>query len=115
MSVGTEWIVDAEGCDATRLRSLDAVRGVVDRLVAALDLHVVGEGHWHVFPGEGGLTGLYLLTESHVACHTYPETRTATFNLYCCRAREPFDWTAELARALGAEVTRVRVIERGRP
>ncbi|HEY1958265.1 MAG TPA: S-adenosylmethionine decarboxylase [Polyangiaceae bacterium] len=114
MSVGIEWIVDAEGCDSERLRSLDAVRAVVDRLVAALDLHVVGDGRWHVFPGEGGVTGLYLLTESHVACHTYPETRTATFNLYCCRAREPFDWAAELARALGAKETRVRTIARGR-
>jgi S-adenosylmethionine decarboxylase len=115
MTVGTEWIVDAGGCDSSRLRSLDELRGVVDRLVTALDLHVVGEAHWHVFPGEGGVTGLYLLTESHVACHTYPEKRTATFNLYCCRARAPFDWHAELSRALGAQSTRVRVLERGRP
>lgn len=114
MSRGTEWVVDAEGCDSSRLRSLETVRGVIDRLVAVLDLHVVGEGHWHVFPGEGGVTGLYLLSESHIACHTYPETRTATFNLYCCRPRAPFDWEAELARALGATDTRVRVVERGR-
>jgi S-adenosylmethionine decarboxylase len=113
MSVGTEWLVDAEECDPARLRDLGAVRGVIERLVHALDLHVIGEGHWHVFPGQGGVTGLYLLTESHVACHTYPEVRAATFNLYCCRPRPSFAWEPELARSLGAARARVVRVTRG--
>jgi len=31
------------------------------------------------------VTGLLLLTESHLACDTFPERGFASFNLYCCR------------------------------
>ncbi len=113
MSVGTEWLVDAHGCRADALRDLPAVRAVLETILLRLELRVVGEGQWHKFGGEGGVTGLYLLTESHLSCHTYPEDGLATFNLYCCRARPDFPWGAELGRALGATDVSVRVIRRG--
>ena len=68
---------------------------------------------WHKFDGEGGVTGLIALTESHLACHTYPEYGTATFNLYCCRTRPEWNWEAELKTALGATEVNVQKIERG--
>jgi S-adenosylmethionine decarboxylase len=116
MTVGTEWLVDAEGCRAERLRDLGVVRGLLETILTRLELRVVGEGAWHKFPGEGGVTGLYLLTESHLSVHTYPEHGVATFNLYCCRARPEFPWAAAIAAALGApgEVrVDVRVVARG--
>ena len=60
----------------------------------------------------GGVTGLALLSESHLACHTYPEFGVATFNLYCCRARPRWNWEAVLAEMLGATSVTVRVLER---
>ncbi|GAC1554591.1 MAG: hypothetical protein NVS3B10_15940 [Polyangiales bacterium] len=103
MTVGVEWMIDASGCDPERLRDLASVRAILERVIEQLTLRVVGEGVWHRFPAPGGVTGLYLLTESHLACHTYPEHGTATFNLYCCRPRRAWPWAEELARALGAE------------
>lgn len=113
--VGTEWLVDAHGCRAETLRDLAAVRALLETILVRLELRVVGDGMWHAFGGEGGVTGLYLLTESHLAVHTYPETGTATINLYCCRARSPFPWEEELARALGATRVTVRSVRRGEP
>jgi len=114
MIVGTEWLVDALGCHAEALRDLEAVRALLEKVLVRLDLRVVGEGVWHKFDGEGGVTGLYLLTESHLSVHTYPEHGAATFNLYCCRPRPDFPWQSELAQALGAARVTVRVIDRGR-
>jgi len=111
--VGTEWLVDAHGCDPSSLRDLEVVRGFLAHVLTRLELRTIGEGQFHKFPGEGGVTGLYLLTESHLSCHTYPEHGVATFNLYCCRPRPDFPWSAELARALGATDVRVRVFQRG--
>jgi S-adenosylmethionine/arginine decarboxylase-like enzyme len=59
-----------------------------------------------VFPGAGGVTALYLLAESHLTIHTFPETGAATLNAYCCRPRAAAPWRALFGELLGArEVT----------
>jgi S-adenosylmethionine decarboxylase len=112
MNVGTESLVDAEGCTAELLRDIEAVRNVCEEVITELGLRVVGEPMWHQFPQAGGVTGLYLLTESHLACHTFPETELATFNLYCCRPRPPFAWEERLRALLGASKVNVRTAAR---
>jgi S-adenosylmethionine decarboxylase len=113
MRAGIEWLVDAEGCRAELLRDVRALRRLCELIIVKLDLHVVGEGIWHQFPPPGGVTGLFLLTESHLACHTYPETGVATFNLYCCRARPRWPWQEKLRALLGATRVSVRCTTRG--
>ena len=113
MQVGNEWLVDALGCDPGALRGPHALRRLCERLLLDLELQVVGAGTWHQFPPPGGVTGLYLLTESHLACHTYPERGIATFNLYCCRACPRWPWEIALHEALGANEVRVVVLPRG--
>jgi S-adenosylmethionine decarboxylase len=115
LTVGTEWLIEASGCDAEALRDVRRLRGVFERAVRELDLRVVGEPLWHKFPGEGGATGLAMLTESHLACHTYPEFRAATFNLYCCRERPEWPWAERLREMLGAETVTVRSVGRWAP
>ena len=112
MIVGTEWLIEATGCDADTLRDEERVRSVMSAVIADLGLVSVGSV-WHKFPGEGGITGLIALTESHLACHAYPEHGTATFNLYCCRTRPEWSWDTNLCRALDAENVYVTRIERG--
>ena len=112
MIVGTEWLIEATGCDAGRLRDEAALRSVFDSIIADLGLKAI-DSIWHTFPGEGGVTGLVALTESHLACHTYPEHGTATFNLYCCRTRPEWGWEHELMTSLAASAVSVTRIERG--
>ena len=110
---GCEWIVDASGCSDAPLRSLDLVRALCERLVRELELQVVGQPLWRQFPEPGGVTGLYLLSESHLACHTWPELGLATFNLFSCRRRGDWPWEDRLREMLGAESVTVRIAERG--
>src|SRR5580765_7602615 len=113
MHVGYEWLVDAEGCRPESLGDLPTLRDLCAQIIGQLDLHVIGEGTWHQFPAPGGVTGLYLLTESHLACHTYPEQGIATFNLYCCKARPEWRWEERLTELLVATRVRVRFARRG--
>ncbi|MFN0051283.1 MAG: S-adenosylmethionine decarboxylase family protein [Planctomycetales bacterium] len=113
MSMGAEWLIDAMDCDGTRLGDLPGMRAVCDQVVAELRLRVVAAPLWHQFPEPGGVTGLYLLSESHLACHTFPELGLATFNLYCCRPREAWPWERKLRELLGAKRVVVRCVERG--
>ncbi len=114
MIVGTEWLIEATGCDRAKLRHEDVIKGIFSSLIGDLGLRVIGSV-WHKFEGEGGVTGLVALTESHLACHTYPEYGTATFNLYCCRTRPEWDWESNLKSNLGAGAVTVTKIERGEP
>ena len=113
MNIGSEWVVEAEGCAAGLLSDLGAVRRVCERIIDDLGLRVVGEPAWHKFAEPGGVTGLFLLTESHLACHTFPESGLATFNLYCCRPRPAWPWRDQLIDLLGARRVTVRQINRG--
>ena len=112
MIVGTEWLIEAAGCDPEALRNEDRLRSLLDRVIGELGLKSVGS-IWHKFDGEGGVTGLIALTESHLACHTYPEHGTATFNLYCCRTRPEWEWESNLKTSLGAASVSVKRVERG--
>ena len=113
MIVGREWLIEAEGCEPTALRDLTALKAVFSEVISDLDLKTVGQPIWHKFPGAGGVTGLVALTESHLACHTYPEYGLATFNLYCCQDRPEWDWNTRLIELLGASLVRVNKITRG--
>jgi S-adenosylmethionine decarboxylase len=115
LCLGTEWIVDAYGCDPSSLRSCATLARLFTRIVDEMGLHAAREPLWHVFPGQAGVTGLLLLTESHLACHTFPERGFAAFDLYCCLPREEWPWAQRLGDALGASEVRVRCVRRGEP
>ncbi len=119
LQAGTEWLVDAAGCDPSQLSDLCRLQDICGELVEALRLRVLGAPHWHQFPNledddqPGGVTGLYLLAESHLTCHTFPEQGRAAFNLYCCRRRPDWDWQEFLGRRLGATHVIARCVPRG--
>ena len=112
MIVGTEWLIEAEGCDREKLRDESILRGLFERIIGDLGLKAI-DSVWHKFDGEGGVTGMTALTESHLTCHTYPEYQTATFNLYCCRSRPEWDWQTNLHNTINAQSVRITKFERG--
>lgn len=113
ISVGTQWVIDADGCDPERLQSISRIQQVCQRLIDSLNLNVIGTPATHQFDDPHGVTVLYLLSESHLACHTYPEYGLATFNFVCCRDDAPWPWREELAAAIGATNVSLRVMSRG--
>jgi S-adenosylmethionine decarboxylase len=110
---GLEWIVDGRGCAAALLSSVDRVRRLCERIVVEMHLSVVGSPQWRKFDGPGGVTGLYLLSESHLAVHTFPEFGLLCLNVYCCRPRTCPDWESVLRAELDATDVVVRELTRG--
>ncbi|MFN7917728.1 MAG: S-adenosylmethionine decarboxylase [Vicinamibacterales bacterium] len=110
--IGTEWIVDAFGCDAAALRDSQTLEALFTDLVAQLSLTPVAAPVWHAFPAPGGVTGFVVLAESHLACHTFPEFGSICLNVFCCRPRPEIDLRPLLAHHLGATHATVRRVAR---
>jgi S-adenosylmethionine decarboxylase len=86
---GTHLIADLQGCTCPVALLCDAGL-LASHLKAAVNeagLSVVGET-FHKFPDTppqpGGVTGVVLLAESHVAVHTWPEFGVVTLDVYVC-------------------------------
>jgi S-adenosylmethionine decarboxylase len=109
---GLEWIVEAHGCDSAALARQELLEQLFRLIVDAMGLHALGKTSWHQFPNTGGITGVSLLTESHLACHTFPEYGSLCLNIFCCRPRPATDFAALLTKEFGASFVCVREVDR---
>lgn len=74
---------DATGLDdepLIRQAFLDAIKAA-----GATLLHI----HTHVFEPNGGISGVAVLSESHISCHTWPEKGFAAFDVFMCGDAQP--------------------------
>jgi S-adenosylmethionine decarboxylase len=107
-----EWVVDAAGCDTAALRDAAALEALFAAILAAARLTPVAPATWHRFPHTGGLTGVQVLAESHLACHTFPEHASVCLNVFCCVERPEWDVKGVVERCVGAREITVRRVER---
>jgi len=127
---GLHLTADLHGCVATLAPLTDsaALRTLCLDAVRAAGLLPVGELFHRFAPapqadgpgGPGGITGVVLLAESHLAVHTWPELGAVTLDVYVCNfgadnsARAEALLAALLAGFAPARVER-HALRRGRP
>jgi S-adenosylmethionine decarboxylase len=109
---GVEWVVDAWGCEPESLRDTGAMVALFEAVIRDLKLRPVGEIQWYKFPGNGGITGMCLLSESHLTCHTFPEHGSLCMNLFCCVPRTEWGFEAALRERFGASEVSIRRMSR---
>jgi S-adenosylmethionine decarboxylase len=109
---GIEWLIEVFGCPEARLRDPSILAGLFESVIDRMDLKPVGTAVWHSFPDTGGVTGIWLLQESHLTIHTFPEYHSACINVFCCSPRQSLDWRSTLSSMLGATETQVREYQR---
>ena len=64
------------------LNTVDGVKPLMEKKIKNMSLNVVGHLHHQFQPI--GATCLYLLSESHMTIHTYPEYQSCYIDLFCC-------------------------------
>jgi S-adenosylmethionine decarboxylase len=112
MICGREWVVEAFGCLEETLRDPVRLETLFTTLIDGMNLHPVAPAQWHRFPAPGGITGMSLLSESHIAVHTFPEHGSLCLDVFCCRPRPDWDFAGYLQREFGASHVDVRALER---
>jgi S-adenosylmethionine decarboxylase len=81
-------------CESPAMCDPQALRALCITAVRAAGLTPVGE-LFHVFPPPGGVTGVVLLCESHLAVHTWPERGAVTLDAYVCNVSADHSLAAE--------------------
>jgi S-adenosylmethionine decarboxylase len=99
---GVEWLIDVSACDVAPLRDPQAMVVLFQTIVDRVGLRPIGRPAWHQFPTTGGVTAVWMLQESHLTIHTFPEFASASLNLFCCTPRACPDWLSLLTPSLGS-------------
>jgi S-adenosylmethionine decarboxylase len=64
------------------LNNIQTVKPLLDQIILDCNLNVVNEAGHQFTPF--GVTYVYVLSESHLSIHTYPETSSAYMDIFCC-------------------------------
>ena len=118
---GLHLTADLRGCAPAQppMHEPEALRALCLAAVAGAGLQAVGE-LFHRFPAPGGVTGVVLLAESHLAVHTWPELGAVTLDVYVCNLQGDNSARAEallaaLEAAFGATRAERHRLQRGEP
>lgn len=72
------------GCDPEALSDERLIEGLVREAVRLARANLMDVRSWKVEGAKGGVSVLALITESHIAVHTWPEYRYATVDVFTC-------------------------------
>ena len=111
-ALGRHILVEFTECDPGRLSDLEFITQAMIRAAEAAGATVVGHAFHPFIPW--GVSGVVIISESHLAIHTWPEHRYAAVDLFTCGGSvDPWKAHECLKRALGAEHASAVAIERG--
>jgi len=109
---GKHLIIDYWGVDASKLISCEEVDAVF-RKGAEDSSATVLSSHFHHF-GEGcGITGVVILSESHMSIHTWPEKNYCAIDIFMCGECDPRTALKTLDDYFASSYSKVQLIERG--
>ena len=111
-ALGRHILAEFFGCDSTVLNDVDTIeRTLVD---AALNAGAeVREVAFHRFSPQG-VSGMVIISESHLAIHTWPELGYAAVDVFTCGDEvDPWDAYNYIVTAFGADKVTATEVKRG--
>ncbi len=110
--IGHHYIVEASGCDPKIISSVEKVQQI---LVKAAEIS--GAQVWSVsinrFP-PNGVSGVIVISESHISTHTWPEFGYGALDFYTCGNEiDPEKAVVYAVEAFGASTSHITEITRG--
>ncbi len=111
-SIGHHYIVEASGCDPKIIRSVDKVQQILVKAAEIAKAQV-----WSIsvnrFPPQG-VSGVIVISESHISTHTWPEYGYAALDVYTCgNSGDPEKAVLYAVEAFGASTSHITEITRG--
>ncbi|MGV2861958.1 adenosylmethionine decarboxylase [Achromobacter sp. ESBL13] len=109
---GLHVLADFRGVPAHRLTDAVALEAQLIAAARAAGAHVLS-AHFHLFGEGSGVTGVVMLSESHISIHSWPEHEFAALDIFMCGAAQPELALASLRDALAPASVHVTTVARG--
>jgi len=111
-SIGHHYIVEASGCDPDIIGIVEKVQQILVRAAEIAGAHV-----WSIsftrFP-PNGVSGVVVISESHLSTHTWPEHGYVALDIYTCGNNiDPEKAVFYAVGAFGASTSHITEITRG--
>ncbi|MBI4159962.1 adenosylmethionine decarboxylase [Candidatus Wolfebacteria bacterium] len=90
MSKSLHILADLHSCEgnAKYLTSVTAIKKIILQAVKQAGFSIVAHRFYKFTPGgnvtDGGITGMIIVSESHIAIHTWPEKKFVNFDVFFC-------------------------------
>ncbi|GCC10567.1 S-adenosylmethionine decarboxylase proenzyme precursor [archaeon] len=112
IEVGIQVVSEIYGCNPDIISKKEVLGPLLDKIVEEVGLTVITHRHHQFKPG--GVTSFYMLAESHLALHTWPEYGYCALDIFTCGDRNrALEASRKISKVLEAEDVKERVILRG--
>jgi len=110
--LGKHVILEMKGCSKDIINSVSSVKDILAKAAEASNATLVDVVCHHFSPY--GVTGVAILSESHISIHTWPEHEYAAADIFLCgNTRDPHSAALYISQAFHAKETFTMELKRG--
>ena len=113
--LGSQILAELNYCSARCLNNKNRLEGILAQSIRQCGIEVkrISSHQFHPI----GVTVIAIISESHIAIHTYPEARHVSMDVFTCSPdhRKARTLLKNLAQSLKAKTTRMMLVSRGKP
>ena len=111
-ALGYHYIVEASGCNSEILSDPARLREILVNAAKAAGMDVRSIYFYKFSPT--GVSGIVIVSESHISIHTWPEHGYAAIDVYVCgSSSNPEKALEEILKKVGAKHAHITEIQRG--
>lgn len=110
--LGRHCIADISHCKIKKLDNVDFIKKILIESAKECNLHVVNDMFYKFNPI--GVSGILVLSESHITIHTWPEYDFVAIDAFTCgKNMNPNEVCEKVATKFKGIITNIKKIDRG--
>jgi S-adenosylmethionine decarboxylase len=115
-TIGHHYIAEASGCTSTVIGKVEAVERIIVHAAQIAGVHVWSTSFHRFNPN--GVSGVIVISESHLSVHTWPEVGYVALDIFTCgdsaKPQKAVQWALKEFGATNVHITEVtRGLEEG--
>jgi len=112
---GPHLTLDCYGCKKEKLKDVDFIKSVLEKLPEVLGLHKLSPAIVNYYDKPTpGISGFIIISESHISIHTFVEEQFAAIDVFSCKEFDPEKAVDFLVKAFQPERFEKKFMMRGK-